>query len=610
MGGAVTRSPFLIPALFLVLVVGAACSSVVTSDGTDVTSIRSVQGQSHHSPMVGETVTVHGRVTAVRESPELNGFWLQDGGHDAGRASSGVFVRTSGATVVSRGDAVRVMGEVTEIASERFLPSTQIGASHVSASAEPVPVPEPVRIGFGGVGIPEVIDDDRLQLYDPQNDAIDFWESLEGMLVEISGATVVGPTNRHGEFVIVPESEVSDASRTSRGGILLRPDDENSERLTVDPGPRESPFVVRVGDRLNGPVRGVVHYDYGTYRLVATSAPEIEERPEQGRRTPSRDEGFTIASYNVLNLSAANESHRFESIAGSIVGDLGSPDIVGLQEIQDDSGGKDDGIVSAERTLARLSDAIVAAGGPEYSWRQIDPIDNADGGAPGANIRVAYLVNPERVEIVDRGDAGAMDEVSVQGTGRSVRYSLSPGRIGTSTPCFLGEGSSDESEGTRKSLALEVVFGGETYFLINNHLKSKRGDDPVFGAVQPPVRHTEPQRLCQTELIASVAEEILDRDPEANVIVVGDLNEHEFRPPMMPFEEAGLINMIKRVPIQERYTYNYLGNSQVLDHILVSDSLADRSRLLIPHVNSDFPDTVAASDHNPLLLTIHTGSAQ
>lgn len=197
-----------------------------------------------------------------------------------------------------------------------------------------------------------------------------------------------------------------------------------------------------------------------------------------------------------------------------------------------------------------------------------------------------------------------MDETAVEGSGNDVRLSLSPGRIGTSNPCFLGQGSSDESEGTRKSLALEVRFRGETYFLINNHLKSKRGDDPLFGSIQPPIRRTEAQRKCQAEGVAAVAGEILRKNPDANVIVLGDMNEHEFRPPMEVFESAGLVAMIKRVPLEERYTYNYLGNSQVLDHIFVSRSLSEAARLMIPHVNSVVPNRYATSDHEPLLLLI------
>ena len=121
---------------------------------------------------------------------------------------------------------------------------------------------------------------------------------------------------------------------------------------------------------------------------------------------------------------------------------------------------------------------------------------------------------------------------------------------------------------------------------------------------EPPKRHTEDKRRCQAEVVASVARDILRRGPLTNVIVLGDMNEHEFRGPMEPFENAGLVNMMERVPLERRYSYNYLGNSQVLDNVFVSASVADRARLHPVHINSDLPDSSAASDHDPLLLVI------
>ncbi len=45
-----------------------------------------------------------------------------------------------------------------------------------------------------------------------------------------------------------------------------------------------------------------------------------------------------------------------------------SPDIVGLQEVQDGSGSTDDGVTSAAATLQMLVDEIVAQGGPNYEF--------------------------------------------------------------------------------------------------------------------------------------------------------------------------------------------------------------------------------------------------
>jgi uncharacterized protein len=53
-------------------------------------------------------------------------------------------------------------------------------------------------------------------------------------------------------------------------------------------------------------------------------------------------------------------------------------------------------------TFAALVEAIAGAGGPEYEYRQIDPVMNRDGGAPDANIRVGFLFRPDRVTFVDR----------------------------------------------------------------------------------------------------------------------------------------------------------------------------------------------------------------
>ena len=85
-------------------------------------------------------------------------------------------------------------------------------------------------------------------------------------------------------------------------------------------------------------------------------------------------------------------SYHIPKIASHIVHHLHTPDIVFVQEIQDDSGPRNDGVVSANRTLRTLANAIKrASGGVEYDFVNIEPEDNKDGGQPGGNIRVAYL---------------------------------------------------------------------------------------------------------------------------------------------------------------------------------------------------------------------------
>ena len=97
-----------------------------------------------------------------------------------------------------------------------------------------------------------------------------------------------------------------------------------------------------------------------------------------------------MSNQQVENMSP--RSHHIPKIAAHIAHHLHTPDIVFVQEIQDDSGSRNDGTVSADRTLRALTQAIKKASrGIEYQFVNVEPEDNKDGGAPGGNIRVAYL---------------------------------------------------------------------------------------------------------------------------------------------------------------------------------------------------------------------------
>src|SRR5439155_6715735 len=96
------------------------------------------------------------------------------------------------------------------------------------------------------------------------------------------------------------------------------------------------------------------------------------------------------------------------------------------------SGATDDGTVAADQTIAKLTAAIVAAGGPQYDYREIDPVNDKDGGQPGGNIRVVFLFNPARVGFVDRGDSSADRSTTgtqIVKTDGKPDLTLSPGRI-------------------------------------------------------------------------------------------------------------------------------------------------------------------------------------
>lgn len=110
--------------------------------------------------------------------------------------------------------------------------------------------------------------------------------------------------------------------------------------------------------------------------------------------------------------------------------------------------------------------------------------------------------------------------------------------------------------------------------------------------------------MLEAEVVHDFVAELLAMDPDAQVIVMGDLNDFQFSPPIELLEGEILNNLIETLPIEEQYTYVYDGNSQVLDHILVSESLMGRlAEFDILHINSEFDYDQRFSDHDILIAT-------
>lgn len=116
------------------------------------------------------------------------------------------------------------------------------------------------------------------------------------------------------------------------------------------------------------------------------------------------------------------------------------------------------------------------------------------------------------------------------------------------------------------------MFNGHHLFVIANHWNSKGGDEPLFGVNQPPTFSSEIQRNQQATVVHDFVNDILTADP--NVVVMGDLNDFQFSSALATLmgSPAILTDMIDTLPLAERYTYVYEGNSETLDHILVSDT--------------------------------------
>ena len=587
------------------LLAGGLLGAGTPATAQEAPRIHDVQGTGRVSGMVGNRVSdVPGVVTGVRAQGSSRGFWIQDPQPDGDpRTSEGLFVYTGERTPDVRvGDSVAVTGSVTEYyaAGEGETPDTTpnqsiteiVDASWRVDGTAPVPAPEPI----GPDSVPEAYAPtgnlDELPL-DPGRFALDFYESREGMNLQVADARVVGPTDSYGALWVTskPQQNAGERGTTTYTGY----DRPNSGRLKVEslgaPVPKAN-----VGDQLAGATAGPLDYStFGGYVLEATALGQhlpVGVRPETTR--PQRPDELAVATYNVENLAATDEQAKFDRLARGIAGNLAAPDVVSLEEVQDDNGATDDGTVTAGATLRRFTDAIAAAGGPRYEWRQIDPADGADGGEPGGNIRVAFLFNPARVSFVDRpgGDAGT--PVRAVPDGGQAALSASPGRIAPGDEVWRD---------SRKPLAGEFRFGGRRVFVVADHFTSKGGDQPLHGRFQPPQRASEQQRAGQARAVRGFVDELLGVDPAAAVVVTGDFNDFGFSPALAPLTDGGALSSLEgQLPETERYSYVYEGNAQALDHVLTSRG-AGRADYDVVHLNAEFADQT--SDHDPQLTRLH-----
>ena len=599
--GSLLRTARLLAAT-LGLVAWLAAVPAASSQELVVARIHDLQGAAHLSPFNGQDVSgVEGVVTVERSSS----FWMQDPTPDNDEATSeGILVFGSGVgALVNVGDLVRVSGRVVEFRpggeATDNLTTTEITTPGLSVAvlSSGNPLPAPTVVGVGGRVPPSmVIEDDASGsvetsgIFDPAADGIDFYESLEGMRVQVNQAVVVGPRNGFGEIPVVGDQSQLAGVDSVRGGVLVRPTDFNPERIILDDTLVATP-VVNVGDGFSSPVVGVMDYSFGNFKLNITGPlARVDGGLQREVTRAPRDQELVVGTYNVENLDPG-DGGAFARHAQLIVEHLRSPDLLAIEEIQDNDGPTNSSVTDASVTWGLLVDAIVAVGGPAYQYRQIDPVDDQDGGEPGGNIRVGFLFRSDRgLSFVDRPGATSTTATTVIDHPAGPRLSFSPGRVAPQDPAFVD---------TRKSLAGEFRLHGKTVFVVANHFSSKTADDPLFGRVQPPIRASEVARHGQAQVVNAFVDQLVAADPGANVIVLGDINDFEFSQTVELLEGGVLTTLMDTLPAAERYSYVFEGNSQVLDQILVSNPLLRSFPVDYDpvHVNAEFADQ--ASDHDP-----------
>ncbi|KAI0050405.1 DNase I-like protein [Auriscalpium vulgare] len=595
-------------------------------------SITDIQGPAFQSPLVGQTLA---NITGVVSAKGTSSFWIQGPASNDIRASPGVRVFTSSKTILGNitvGDEVSLTARVSEFrssSSPNDLTGTELDSpANVTVLSSNNTV-KPVILGTdrspptqalsaldtgsdGWLSAPNNVSriDSTNATLVPAKYGMDFWESLEGTLVTVPQPVALDFPNTFGEFWVRGAWPVTGLN--GRGGLSL----------TIGPNnvPDANPETVIIGAPLDGTknplvaigtkvsdITGVVLFQFGFFYILPTTAPTILSSldstvpPTTLTSSKSHECTLTVGDYNIENM--APTSAHLPVVAGHIANQLRTPDIMFVQEVQDNSGPTNDGTVIANVTLAAISNAILNASGGalQYQTLEIAPVDGQDGGQPGGNIRQAYLYNSAKMSLVPGSPVGGSLDATKPFIGKhGVQLTFNPGRIDPNNTAW---------QASRKPLVAQwQTPSGHKFYTINHHGTSKSGSASTQGDARPPVNLGVDQRTAQVTAIASFVASILHLDPFAAIIVAGDFNEFaQARSVFHPL--TGLVleaDLLAGIPPVERYTYVFDQNCEQLDHLFVSPAVAVRGvKVEHVHVNNWSPSlAVRASDHDPSVAQV------
>jgi len=543
-------------------------------------TIMEIQGPAQKSPIAEQRVRTEGIVTHKKADEPT--FWIQSLTPDGLISTSDgikVTVDAYGGVVPEPriGDHLCVSGIVRELdGSPEWSVTTLDMVSSISVYSSNNQLPQ-------ALAIPRLPRENLLL-------ATQYWEWTEGMLIKINNAKVVAPTEDNGEFVVTTGNGVAPGSGYTSYFSVLTPNaialdsvDYNPERIMIAPGALSAPQL-SAGDNIVQVV-GITDYDNGMYKirpiidsLVIGDTQAIPQSPV-AIRTGYTGATVRITSFDLENLVDTVDSYnksdsvlntdeleqKIYKIAKAIKTELALPDILVLQGIEHES---------------LLQDVKAALNGCGVNYTIVCPEAEDHRG-----LQQGFMVNQNVVRLTGSYhltrtgvDSVALDNAFGTGTDWAVAKPL----IGT------------------------FMYNLVPFTIVNIDLIDKSSDDPVFTSnFFNPVKPSEAKRDAQAIQIRNYLNSLHDANPNAVVMVAGDLNDYPFAEKNdgeYPF--AILKGNGAEVPYTDVQDYLYEemkftrmidGNAQNFHHVFLSPAMNDFLHGVdILHINSLYPSVLSS----------------
>jgi predicted extracellular nuclease len=146
----------------------------------------------------------------------------------------------------------------------------------------------------------------------------------------------------------------------------------------------------------------------------------------------------------------------------------------------------------------------------------------------------------------------------------------------------------------RDALEVSISYQGQRVVLLGVHYRSKGPPDDAD------------RRLAEAAHTRAIADGIAAVDPAAGIVILGDFNDLPGSPPLVATEGTAPDRYTDAadfvMPPEDKWTFNYMGNLELIDHQMSNPVLAarlDKQSVVIRHA----ADVSAAGDHAPMMAT-------